>query len=455
MSDLLSIAASGVRAYQTALNTIGDNIANSGVAGYSRRTVTLKEQVVGAGPTAGITAGVGVIATGIQRTGDTFATQALRNAGADLGKTTTTVSWLDRIGKALDGNSIAARMTDFFNTSDALAAEPASSALRATFLASAGNVGNALTATGIAFDQIDADIDGQATQAAQSLTSLGQALVRINDGLGRTRPDTTASAQLLDQRDQILDQMSAISDIKVSTDINGRATVLLGSGAGAPFVAVDRANIVRYDRDAASGDVAFSVQNGAGWLQLDPTGGAMAGFVEGAQRTNAARAGIEKIATDFTTAINDQHEAGFDLNGDQGQPLFVIGARPTDVALNPAVTYDKVAAAGGDGGTPQVSLGTRDASNLAQLSLVRESGQFENDVTHLVTGNAAILKQRTTIADAQQAIRQGAETAMSTATGVNLDSEAIDLMRFQQAYQASSRAIQVARDTIQTILDIR
>lgn len=454
MSDLLSIAATGVRAYQTALNTVGDNIANSGVAGYSRRTVTMKEQVTAGGPTAGVTAGLGVITAGIQRTSDAFASQALRNAGADLGKTSTTVSWLDRIGKALDGNSIAARMTDFFNASDALSAEPASSALRATFLASAGNIGNALTATGIAFDQIDADIDGQATQAAQTLTSLGQALVRINDGLGRTRSDTTASAQLLDQRDQILDQMSAISDIKVSTDVNGRATVLLGSGAGAPFVSVDKANIVSYQRTDA-GDAVFRVQAGAGWDTLDPSGGALAGFVEGAQRTNAARAGVEKIASDFTTAINQQHEAGYDLNGDNGKPLFVTGARATDVSLNKDIDYTKVAAAGGDGGSPEKSLGARDASNLAQFSSLRLSGQYENNVTQLVTGNAAMLKQRTTIAEAQQAIRSGAETAVATATGVNLDAEAIDLMRFQQAYQASSRAIQVARDTIQTILDIR
>ena len=43
MSDLLSIGATGVRAYQTALTTVGENIANTGVAGYSRRTATLNE----------------------------------------------------------------------------------------------------------------------------------------------------------------------------------------------------------------------------------------------------------------------------------------------------------------------------------------------------------------------------------------------------------------------------
>ena len=49
MSDLLSIGASGVRAYQSALSVTGENIANSGAAGYVRRSVRLTEMGAGAG----------------------------------------------------------------------------------------------------------------------------------------------------------------------------------------------------------------------------------------------------------------------------------------------------------------------------------------------------------------------------------------------------------------------
>ncbi|MDE0880734.1 MAG: flagellar hook-associated protein FlgK [Sphingomonas bacterium] len=456
MSDLLSIAASGVRAYQTALNTVGDNIANSGVAGYSRRSVTLNEVTVGGGPTvSGLESGIGVLASSIARSSNSFATQAMRSAGTDLSKTTTSVAWLDRIGKALDGNNIAARVTGFFNSSDALAAEPASSALRANFLAAGENVGNAFKATGIAFDQIDSDLDGQATQTAQTLTSLGASLVRINDGLGRTKAGTTAAAQLLDQRDVILDQMSTISEIKVTSDTIGRTSVQLSSGAGVPFVSIGQSNAVRYVRDNA-GDVSFQVQEGAGWAKLDPTGGALAGFVEGAQRASAARDAIEAVATKFTTDINTQNRAGYDLNGNAGGDLFMTGTRPTDISIPTSVTFKDIAAAAEDlPGNPGKSRGTRDGGNLAQFNALRLTGLYESNVTSIVTANAAQLKQRSTIAEAQTAIRAGAETAVSTASGVNLDEEAIDLMRFQQAYQASSRAIQVARDTLQTILDIR
>ena len=76
-------------------------------------------------------------------------------------------------------------------------------------------------------------------------------------------------------------------------------------------------------------------------------------------------------------------------------------------------------------------------------------------MTNIITENASTLKQRQTIADAQSAISDGAKAALTGATGVTLDSEAVSLMRFQQAYSATSRVIQVARDTFQSILEIR
>ena len=53
MSDMLSIGASGVRAYQTALATVGENIANVSTVGYARRAVTLNEVAGGSGSTNG------------------------------------------------------------------------------------------------------------------------------------------------------------------------------------------------------------------------------------------------------------------------------------------------------------------------------------------------------------------------------------------------------------------
>jgi len=102
-----------------------------------------------------------------------------------------------------------------------------------------------------------------------------------------------------------------------------------------------------------------------------------------------------------------------------------------------------------------VGGGTRDNTNLAALAALRTSGGYENRIVDMTTANAATLSQRKAVAAAQDTIHSNAVAARDSAAGVNLDSEAVDLMRFQQAYAATSRVIQVARETMQTILDIR
>lgn len=445
MSDLLSIGASGVRAYQTALAVTGENIANVGAPGYTRRNVTLSEINAGAGPSQ-IAAGNGVIVTGIVRASDTYASVAVRSAGADLARSATGASWLDRIEKALTGNELVGRVTSFFNAATSLAAEPDSSALRTGMLGAAQSAAIAFTATGQAFDQVNADLDTAGRQAATQLNALGRALVQVNDGLGRTAPGTSAAAQLADQRDQILDQMSALADVSVQTDPLGRVSVKLGGPQGQAFVDQNVSGLVSYTRND-EGAVALSVSIGGTRGILNANGGALAGIVDGAQRIAAARDGLDQVAEDLVEQVNLNQAAGDDQNGAPGTALFAVGARPTDLSV--ALTSGAQIAAATRGG------GRRDAGNLTALQSLRVGRGFEAKLTATITENASAYEQKNTIADAQSAIRDGALNALTSVTGVNLDTEAVELMRFQQAYQASSRVIQVARDTLQSILEIR
>ena len=442
MSDLLSIGASGVRAYQSALTTVSDNIANTGVAGYSRRSTTLAS-VTSVSALGGRTvSGDGVVVTGIARAGDDLKTAAVRDAGTDLARTQAGSVWLTDIQSSLTGNSLGDRLTSFFTGAQGLAADPTSAAQRSVLLENAQALAQSFTATGAALDQNMSDLDTTAKQATDQLNTLGTSLAAVNDGLARTPAGTASSAALLDQRDQLLDQMSALSDVQVTTDAIGRAGVSIG---GVAFVTGSQAGHVAYQR--SGGAVALSMQNGATTQALTPVGGALAGIVEGAGRVADTRASLNALAGDFTSEVNAIQANGRDLNGQPGAPIFATGATPTDLTVS--LTDPAGIAAAAVGG------GTRDNSNLQVLQDMRGAHGWEAGVTTLVSGNAAALQQRSAVADAQTAIHDGAVAAQQAVSGVNLDSEAVDLLRFQQAYSASSRVIQTARDTLQTILDIR
>lgn len=448
MSDLLNIGASGVRAYQSALTTVSENIANTGTDGYTRRTVDLREVTSTGGTTMQrvLATGNGVVVAGVTRLADVLRAADVRSASTDLARTETGITWLDRIESALTGNQLGDRITSFFNAAKAVAGDPTATTPRSAMLEAATSVSTAFAGTGKALDQIAADLDSTAGNAVSSLNGLGAALARVNDGLGRTQQGTSASAQLLDQRDQILEQMSAISDVSVTTDAIGRAVVKLGGSTGPVFVAGNDAGTVTYARSDA-GAVSFSVHRDGEISSLSPSGGALAGVADGAQRIADARAELDRIASGFVDGVNEVQAQGRDLDGNPGAAMFATGASPTDISLT--LTDPRGVAAAAVGG------GSRDNANLKAFDALRSTGAFEADATAMVSNNAATLASRKQIADAQSAIRDGAVAARDSVSGVNLDNEAVDLMRFQQAYQASSRIIQTARDTFQSILDIR
>lgn len=443
MTDMLSIGASGVRAYQTALTTTSENIANAGTAGYSRRIASTREVAAPSDPSNRVLNGLGVTVTGITRAGSDLRKAEVRAAGSDLARSEAGIVWLDRIESALTGNKLDERMTAFFNAATALAADPSASAPRATFLQAAATLAHSFTATASAIDGATADLDGTAEAAVNDLNSLTAGLARVNGALGRTAQGSSAQAALLDERDRLLDSMTALTDVSASFDAAGRATVRAGGG-GPLLVQGDQAAIATYAR--SEGAVSFAVYGIEGSQALTPSGGALAGVAEGAARLADAKAALDTLAVDFADGVNAVQAGGDDLDGNEGADMFkATSARDFRLALTDP---RGIAAATTDGGP-------RDNGNLAALATLRRDEGFESQVTTLTTGNASALAGRRAIAEVQSTIRSNAVAARDSVTGVNVDEEAVDLIRFQQAYQASSRVIQVARETLQTLFDIR
>ena len=448
MSDLLSIGASGVRAYQTALNTVGENIANTGVAGYTRRTTELREVSATSGSINAryVTSGNGVAVAGIGRVADMFRAASVRQSASDLGRTATGATWLDRIETSLTDNGLSDKLTAFFTAARTLAADPTSVPSRAVMIEAATSTALGFQQTGIALDRAMTELDATAQQGVSTLNALASQLAKINDGLGRTSPGTASAAQLMDQRDQVLEQMSGLTDLTVRMDELGRSTVTIGGSGGPTLVAGNTEGRVAYLR-GSTGAVSFVVQRTGTTAMFSPLGGALAGTVDGAQRIAETRTSLNAVAADFAGQVNAVQAQGRTLDGVAGTALFATGATPTDLSV--VMTDPRGIAAASAGG------GTRDASNLTALQTIRTTRDFEGRTTTLITANAAALSQKQQVADAQGSIRDGAIAARNAISAVDLDNEAVELLRFQQAYQASARVIQVARETMQSILDIR
>ena len=137
MSDLVSIAGSAVAAYQRALGTVANNIANVDSAGYTRQEAGLIENAPRSYGTSYL--GTGVNVTGIKRLYDAFIENSLRNANTELGTQGPLVNYANRVVDIMGNEEVGllSAFDQFFDSARQLATDSSSIILRAQFISKA------------------------------------------------------------------------------------------------------------------------------------------------------------------------------------------------------------------------------------------------------------------------------------------------------------------------------
>jgi len=438
MSDLLGIGFSGLKAYSRALSTIGDNIANAQTPGYARRRLEMMEAVGGGNSIfyRGNTNPGGVDIRGIDRSVDGWLIEDSRVTSGGAERAATKLSWLDKVEGALsdETNGIKTALTKLYTTADQLTADPSNRTLRAQFLQAVDDVASGFRTAAGQLDKMGEGIEGAAASSVDQFNANLDALEQINIGLRKARPGSTNEASLLDERDRLLDKLSSQAGVSPTFDNNGAVT-LRASGSGDLLVGGGVVNPISVTA-APDGRLSYSV----GGSPLAISTGSLAGLAEGANHVADQRAALDTMATDFANQLNAAHQAGTDANGNPGQPLFTgtSAATLTAAPLSP----DQVAAANGSGSNGNMlALGAMRGANDPEA---RWSGHLATQAQSVASARAQDAAAATR-ADASAAARDGVSQ-------VDLDTEAAELLRFQQAYSAASRTIQVARETMQTLL---
>ena len=328
MSDLLSIGGSAVAAYQRALGTVSNNIANLTTVGYSRQEVDLAAgapQAIGA-----INVGTGVQIAGVKRQYDQFVEGTLRNAYSGLNTQGPLVQYANRIVDVMGSESVgfASALDQFFASAQALSGDPASIDLRGQFLRDAGGVANRLRELSSQLTTIDDDSKGEIQADIAKLNTLSQQLAYVNTQLLKNPTVDAQPPELLDQRDSLLRDMSKLAGIHVTTRTNGEVDVGIGNGGGSGLVVeggVSRSLGASFS-DAAAGKVD---------IVLDPygkptsipglTSGGIGGLISFRQQAlEPAQSQLDSLAATFVNSVNQINREGVDLNGNTGGDLFAL-----------------------------------------------------------------------------------------------------------------------------------
>ena len=447
MTDLLGIGSSALAAYRSALSAVGENVANAQTPGYARRRVVLEEQSVTGTADLGYRPQVvfnGVTAAGVARAWDNFkAAEARFSASAD-GRASVRQQWLSGIETALDDGvaGIGASITGFFNAAASLASDPGATLGRRAVLSSLDNVATAFRTSGQALARLSAGIGQAAGIEVASLNDALRALNAVNGAIGPAAENGSARASLEDERDRLIDFIAEKIDVNVTIGSDGRTGLTAASASGVTLLDGNGPKLVLLAQ-AADGRLSLQLQTNGTTVPLPALGGKFAGLVDVAQNVADRRSQLDALAADFAAMVNNWSAAGEDANGAPGAALMSAGGGAT--AIQALVTDPDLVAAASPGGSAN--------GNLLALDAIRDAGAVENRWGALVSANAQMLSSATAEAAATAAWRDNSYAALDEVTGVDLDAEAADLLRYQQAYNASARIIQVARETIQALFD--
>ncbi|TBW12494.1 flagellar hook-associated protein FlgK [Azotobacter chroococcum subsp. isscasi] len=536
--SIFSIGVSGLNAAQVALSTTSNNITNVYTDGYNRQTTLLGESGVGNG----------VQVEGVQRQFNQFVATQLNQATSNSSALDTYETQIAQIDNLLADSEagLAPLLQSFFSSLQDLASAPSDPAARQGLIGTADTLSAQFRAFDGYLEDMQQGVNGQIGDVVFQINNTAEQIAMLNREISLAKAKTgEAPNSLLDQRDQLVAELSTMVDVELTIQDGGTYNISIGNGQSL----VSGTKSFALEAMASSADPSRTVvgyRDGAGNLrefsESTFTGGELGGLMTFRSETlDKTQNQLGQLAVSLAQGFNAQHAEGVDLNGDAGGDFFSIGA-PTvysnagndsaayleasfsdDLSGLTASDYDvKFSATDGysvtrrdtgetttfaadattlEFGGMLVTVNgspadgdrflvqpTRHAAgqleNLIQDTALIAAGQAEggtgsgdnrnalalqNLQDEALVGGVASLSQayasmvgdvgnRTNVVQvnrqAQAGLTQQLRALQLSESGVNLDEEAANLIRFQQYYQASAKIIEVGATVLDTLLGL-
>ena len=454
----INIGLTALQAQRQGLDTAGQNIANANTEGYSRQRVRMS--TMGAPTIPAFFArfdptGAGVKVDDIERATDRFLQVRSLQEHASESSLQQTTSILGRVELAFNEPSdtgLQAQLSDFWSAWDDVANNPADLATRTQLLQKAQTVTAGFRKVATDLDSLRQDSLDQANNDTVQINSIAAQVASLNGAIQSSVNGGMQPNDLLDQRDQLLQKLSSFVGVTTQQGDNGVMDVYIGSTA---LVRGRTAMSIHLD---VSGPVAFKwdVDNSA----VQVTSGQDGGLLKAINLDIPGyRAQLNQVATLFRDAVNQQHEAGVNLNDapsatPSGLDLLIpggVGTGTMDAAqlqVEPTLSPGEIAAAAVNGGR-------LDGSNALKLAELATAPNGPDQAYRSLVDNLGVDAQRAnTQLSIQSGITKQTDAAVQSVSGVNIDEEMTNLMAFQHAYEAAAKFISVVDDTLNTLIKI-
>lgn len=476
-----SVAVAGMFVNQTGLSVCSHNISNVNTTGYSRqRMLSVDIQTVGT------SIGSGTTVDAVQRARNEYLDRSYRQQNANLGywsAKSTNITDVETVLNELqsdDGttdNGLQQVITDFCDSWDDLSTDASSTETRSAVLAAAEALIETISQIDDQLSQLQEDCVSKVQDAVADLNDMADQIADLNLQIKQTEALGVDANDLRDQRDELLDEMSLLTNLTVSEQDGGMVNISIG---GIPLVLGEQSYTLECVGDGST-DNPLKVCS----VEFDTTvkisSGCIKAYLEDADQTGMETIGETEIPYDLTASsgsnisnmwqalndlvttiaykVNELQTSGLDANGDTGIAFFVTvdDSQPlslSNIQVNSELDYNEIAA-----GTTGDSEDNTIAAQIAELDeeeyfqydgLTMDMDDFYQNIISWI-GTAG--DEAGSSYDNQSLLLESVDTQRQSLSAVSLDEEMSKVIMYQNIYNASARVLSTLDSLVEDMIE--
>lgn len=459
MSILLGLntAIRALLTQQVAIATVSHNVANANTPGFTRQDVVMETTDPFTVPTQNRAALAGQIGTGvtvrdIRRIRDLFLDTQFRLQSSGFG-------YWDAVSKGMravenlfhepSDNGLAAQLGQFWNSWRDLTNDPSNQAIRLTLREQASNLTASFRDSYAQMVQQRQHLDRQVLLRVETINSIAQQISALNDQIRQVVAVGDTPNDLRDRRDLLLDELSKIIRTSAFETESGVTMVSIG---GIQIVGDSYLNQIETQLNAEGFRDLIWQHDGSA---VKSNGGEIEGMLYVRDTVIPDKqADLDDIALTLITQVNAQHQVGYGLNDATGNDFFQgTGATNFDISAAIEADVSNIAAASG-------LLSPGDGSNAAaiaalQFGLLMAGGTTTVDDFYqgFISGLGVETQQATRQAENQDVLLRHIDDSRQSTSGVSLDEETANMVKFQRAFEGAARMITAFDEMLDTVIN--
>lgn len=447
MNSVFSIARTSLFAHQQALAVTAANLANANNPAYTRQIAQFG--TLAPDNRANFSFGTGVAVNDVMRIRNSVTDNQIRINNQSYYEAEKKADVLQQIESLFSEPSefgLSNLMTQFFNSWDELALDPQSSALRTDVVQSGQMLSEKIENIYDGISQKKTDVKSEAQDVADTINTIFEQLNTVNKQIYEASVVDSGVNDLLDNRDELLEELSQYVNINVAIDENEVANVSIGG-----IFAVDGLHFKQFNIEDDDGIIKLTTEDGAASASL--TGGSLSALLDlHNNELPAQRDELDLLVTAIMENVNAIHSQGYTVTDPAITGLDFFGEyKNGELTINQDILDDPYNLAISEDGTSGNNGIALQIAELKNSNLINNKTLSEN-YSELISGIANEINLQNQNASSYAIVLTQLEQTKMEYSAVSTDEEMMNIMKYQRSYDAAAKLISVADELMQTIL---